>query len=417
VRILSHYFIARFLGLFATALIATLILLATVELVLNLDDLSSFTSSSSSSSASPSSPSSPSSSSSSASPSIDSSQSATTDSRSAANPADPATSGPDRDVARAGEIGVLRYLWLRLASYYLSDLLPIASFAAAFMAFAWAGRAMELVAIQAGGIRLVRVVIPILGAALILSLASAVLHETVILRANQIWHTRIGGSDDEIDFGRQAFWHHEGRTITNITKADAATRTLFGVEIFERGVDGTIIRVVRADRVRIDDDGVWQISAARVWTFDPGQPANPPTLSEDVDIALDLDVVQGDALLGAEPSLLPLLDLARYLEAREELSPSNRRRLTNRFHERLSEPWLVLLFAFLALPFGLSVDQTGRILRPALGAATVLGLFFLLRSAGITLAQQEIFPVGLAPWLSMGLFAFATTLSLRRISL
>jgi lipopolysaccharide export LptBFGC system permease protein LptF len=400
VRILSHYFIARFLGLFATALIATLILLATVELVLNLDDLSSLSSASSLSS-----------------PSSQSSHPEALTSTNAANRTDPESGSPADHTGPSGEIGVFHYLWLRLASYYLSDLLPIASFAAAFMAFAWAGRAMELVAIQAGGIRLVRVVIPILGAALILSLASVILHETVILRADQVWNTRFRGNDDEIDFGRQAFWHHKGRTITSITSADAATRTLFGVEIFERGVDGTIVRVVRTDRVHIDDHGVWQISGARVWTFDPEQPAKPPNLSEDVDIALDLDVVRGDALLGAEPSLLSLLDLARYLEVQQEMSPSNQRRLTNQFHERLSQPWLVLLFAFLALPFGLSVDRTGRLVRPALGAASVVGLFFFLRSAGITLAQEEIFPVGLAPWLSMGLFAFGTALALRRASI
>jgi lipopolysaccharide export LptBFGC system permease protein LptF len=405
VRILSHYFIARFLGLFATALIATLILLATVELILNFDDLSSLPSTSGSSSSSSSSSSLPSS---------------IPDAASSTNVTNQAYSGSrdsKHEADRSAVFGVVQYLWLRLTSYYLSDLLPIASFAAAFLTFAWAGRAMELVAIQAGGIRLVRVVIPILGVALILSLASAILHETVILRADQIWNTRFRGQDDAIDFGRQAFWHRKGRTITNITKADAATRTLFGVEIFERGSDGTIIRVVRTDRVRIDNDGVWQIADARVWTFDPVHPSNPPTFSEDVEIALDLDLMRGDALLGAEPSLLPLPELARYRDAQQEISPSNQRRLTTRFHERLSQPWLVLLFAFLALPFGLSIDQTGRLVRPALGAAGALGLFFLLRSAGTTLAQQELLPVGIAPWLSIGLFTFATALSLRRRSL
>jgi NhaP-type Na+/H+ or K+/H+ antiporter len=83
VRILSHYFVARFLGLFSTILVGALILVATVELVLNLDDMASF--------------------------------------------------GHETP-------SVFRYLWVRLASYYLSDLLPIASFLAAFVAFAWAGR-------------------------------------------------------------------------------------------------------------------------------------------------------------------------------------------------------------------------------------------------------------------------------------
>jgi lipopolysaccharide export system permease protein len=375
VRILSHYFIARFLGLFATALIATLILLATIELVLNLDDLSSLYSSS-----------------------------------------QPPRSSPDTTgsiASSSGAAAALHLLWVRLASYYLRDLLPIASFTAAFITFAWAGRAMELVAIQAGGIRLARVVIPVLGAALILSLASAILHETVILRAEQAWNARVRGEGEEIDYGRQAFWYHKGRTITNITKADAGTRTLFGVEIFERTEAGTIARVVRAERVHIDESGLWQIKDGRIWTFDPDNADAPPRLNENVEIALDLDAVRGDALLGAEPGLLPLPTLARYLDAQADVSSSNYRRLRNRYHARLTQPWLVFVFAFLALPFGLQVDQTGRIMRPAIGAAGVLGLFFFFRSAGMTLAQQEVLPIGFAPWLSMGLFVLLTAFSLR----
>jgi lipopolysaccharide export LptBFGC system permease protein LptF len=276
---------------------------------------------------------------------------------------------------------------------------------------------MELVAIQAGGIRLSRIVLPVLATALILSLASAILHETLILRADQIWHARIHESRDEIDFGRQAFWYHKGATITSITKADAATRTLFGVEIFERGVDGSIARVIRAERVRIQEDGLWRVPVARVWTFDPSKPVAAPRLSEESNLEIDLAVVEGDALLGAEPRLLPLPALARYLAVQEDLSASNHRRLTNRLHERLSQPWLAVIFAFIALPFALGVDQTGRFIRPGLGAASVVGLFYLLRSAGTTLAQQEFFPVGWAPWLAMGLITVATAWSLRGRSL
>ena len=369
-RILSHYFVARFVGLFATVLFVALILIGAIELVLNLDDVSSFDS-----------------------------------------------AGPASDLASGWDIAVLHYLWVRLAYYYLPDLFPIASFIAVFITLAWAGRVMELVAIQAAGIRLSRIVAPILAAALILSVASAILHETVILRAHQISNARSRSVADEIDCGRQAFWYHKGRTITNVSKADAATRTLYGVEVFERGQDGTVVRVVRAERVRIAEDGIWQIENARIWNFDPDAPDAPPELVENVSMALDLGALRGDALLAAEPSLLPLRSLALYLDARPEESSATHRRLTNRYHERLSQPWLVLLFAFLALPFGLRVDQTGRVVRRALEATVVLGLFFLLRNAGVALAQQELFPVGLTPWASIGLFAAASGVALRKCGL
>ena len=71
---------SRFLGLFATVLAAAFLVLATIELVLNLDDMSTFVRS---------------------------------------------DAGSD---AAGGVVDTLRYLGLRLTSYYLADVIPIASF-------------------------------------------------------------------------------------------------------------------------------------------------------------------------------------------------------------------------------------------------------------------------------------------------
>jgi len=358
VRILSHYFVARFLGLFLTVLAAAILLLVTIELVLNLDDVAAY-------------------------------------------------AGEDRST--------LRYLWLRLASYYLADLIPIAGFIAVFVAFAWAGRAMELVAIQAGGVRLLRVVLPVLAAALIVSCATAILHETLILQAARIWASEARGDPGEIDYGRRAFWHQRGRTITNIAEADPATRTLHDVEIFERGRAGAILRLIRADRVRIAHDGVWQIEDASIWSFDPVDSLAAPRFEEHVRLVLDLDTFSGDTFLGADPGLLPLPVLARYLsDAPETESASQRRRLQSRYHDRLSSPWLVLVFAALALPFSLRVGRDGRFARPAAEGIAAIGAFFLLRSAGETLSREALLPPGVTPWLTLGLLAGLTLWLLQR---
>jgi lipopolysaccharide export LptBFGC system permease protein LptF len=374
VRILSHYFAARFLGLFAAVLVAALFLLGTIELVLNLDDLSRF--------------------------------------------AGDASEPPSSEAGAGNEFGAaFRYLWLRLLSYYLADLLPIASFIAAFIAFAWAGRALELLAVQAGGVRLIRIVAPVLVCAVILSLAAALLHETVILRAGQSWASEAQDGRDQIDFSRTAFWFQKGRTITRIHHADPATHMLHGVEVFERGTTGTIVRVIQAERVRIGEDGSWHVEEARIWTFDPNDASAEPSLAEQVWTALDLESLGSDALLGADPASLPLPGLASYLEANRLESSSNLRRLTSRYHARLSSPWLVLVFAWLALPFALRVDQRGRFVWPALAAIGTLALFFLLRSAGTTLAREAFVPAGLTPWLTMGVFGIGAAIALRRQSL
>jgi lipopolysaccharide export LptBFGC system permease protein LptF len=377
VRILSHYFVARTLGLFATVLAAACLILSTIELVLNFDDLSMPGSSQLSTSATMHSASAPS--------------------------------------VVSEVLGVGHALGIRLASYYMTDVIPIASFLAVFITFAWAGRAMELVGIQAGGIRLTRVILPVLVLTLILSFATAVLHETVIRRSQQISSGQGAGDHRQPEFGREAFWYHRGRTITNISFADAETRTLHGVEIFERGPKGAIARVIRAEIVQIANDGVWHLGNAAVWTFDPLDPSSATKLEKNASLTLDLDAIGGDALLHADPEHLPLAALADYLEANSENTSSSLRKLHGRYHERLASPWLVAVFGWLALPFALRVDERGRFGPPAAAAVAALSGFFLLRSAGETLAQQELIPVGLTPWLAIAIVILGSTIALRRV--
>ncbi len=368
-RILSHYFIARFFGLFLTVLIVALTILATIELVLNLEELSS-------------------------------------------SPAAATGQGLLRSVP-----GVLAFLWNRLATTYLVDLLPVASFIASFITFASAGRRLEWIAIEASGIRPIRVILPVLAAACILTIAAAALHETVVLKAEQ---TRLVDEEvdrDRIDLERRAFWYHRGPIITNIGYADPDTRTLHDVELYERGLgddSGRILRIVRAPDVQILPDGRWRFERASVWHFDPTDPLAEPRFERAVGLELDLDSVPRNTLTQADPAILPLRALARHL-AREPASGSARsRRLAEVFHERLSRPSWVLALCWLALPFGLRVDRRGRIAPAAAAALAALTAFFLVANAGTALTRLAILPVGVASWTPPLLFTVLAGLALAR---
>lgn len=367
-RILSHYFISRYLSLFGVVLAVAIIVLATIELVLNLDDVSSF-------------------------------------------------GQPDRSATASTGLPAfghtLRYLGTRLASYYLADLLPVVSFIAVFLAVAIAGRAMELLAVQAGGIRPLRIILPILVTAGILSLGAALLHETVILPAQTAWSGGDPDGRETIDFGREAFWFQRGPLITNVGYADPATRELFDVEIFERSPFGAIARVIRAERITITDAGLWKSGSAQIWIFDPKDPERDPIVERDVPLELNIEALRTDLVLGADPMLLPLPVLSRYLDSNPSESTATLRRIRSRYHERLASPWLVLLFAWLAMPFAFYVDERGRIAGPAVAAVATITLFFVVGSAGQTLAQEEIIPVGWTPWITMAIFALLASLGLR----
>ena len=361
-RILSHYFIARFLGLFVSVLAAALLLLTAIEIVAQLDVVAAV---GPESSASP-----------------------------ASRPPGTAASIPS---AAASTNSALR-IGQRLLADYLPDLMPLSAGLAAFLTFAFAGRNLERWAIEAGGVRLWRVVAPVLGAALILSLASGILHETWILDAERARRSASRDPVTPIDFGQKEFWLHQGRRITNIAQANLDARTLIDVEIFERSEAGPVERVIRGTRATIDADGAWTIESARIWRFDTTQPSGAPAIERVERLRFDPGTGSGDALLLAEPGFQPLPRLAAAIEADTEATPSRRRQLRSRYHERLSRPWSSFVFAWFAIPFGLRVDAKGSWVRPGLAWAGCMALFIALRGVALALAGQGLLAVGPASW-------------------
>ena len=105
VRILSRYFVARFLRYFVAIFVASALGIATVEMLLNFDDMLK---------------------------------------------------------GGHGTEGVVTYLLLRIPSYYLRELVPICTFAAAFTTLGLAARWFESTAAKAGGISPYRLILPVL---------------------------------------------------------------------------------------------------------------------------------------------------------------------------------------------------------------------------------------------------------------
>lgn len=352
-RILSHYFVARFFGLFLTVLVSAMAMLAAIELVLNLEELASLR-------------------------------------------VEEAPTGPLGRLAPS-----IVYLWTRLTALYVSDLLPIAAFVATFLTAAIAGRRLEWVAIESGGIRPLRVVLPLVGAAGLLSLVAAGLGETIVLDAR---HDRLVQSrfdPEDLPLERRAFWYHKGPIITNIGHADPDARTLFDVELFERGLgdaSGRILRIVRAATVRILADGRWHFDRASVWRFDPDDPLAEPRFETVDGLELDLATLPVDPLAQADPAIAPLPTLARYVADTAGSGTPESRRLAQAYHDRLSRPLWVVAFSWLALPFGLAVDRRGRFVPAASGALLALAACLAAASGGAALTRLAALAPGLVGW-------------------
>jgi lipopolysaccharide export LptBFGC system permease protein LptF len=212
VKLVSRYFLVRFLGYFFAILTVLMLLILIADLLLNLDNI------------------------------LDQAE---------------------------GSIGALALaLALRTPARYLPILIPLASFAGAFMALGLAARWHEVTALKAGGVSPLRIAVPLLLAALLLSGAALALDETVVVQAARALHA---GNDDAtpITFRRGSFWYQTGRTIYNLRQADPDAGTLEGVSVYELDERGRLVRILRAPRGHVDPSGHWVLQDAVSLGFDP----------------------------------------------------------------------------------------------------------------------------------------------------
>jgi len=74
-------------------------------------------------------------------------------------------------------------------------------------------------------------------------------------------------------------------------------------------------------------------------------------------------------------------------------------------HERLSDPFLVVVLALFAVPLGLKVEETKTLAAPALQGALLLVILFTVRSLGSTLAGSGVTPAAPTAWATVAGFA------------
>lgn len=300
----------------------------------------------------------------------------------------------------AGAIGVLLQ---RSAATYLPYLLPVATFTGAFFAVGQAARNREVVAIKAGGIPPLGAMLPVFALSVLIALIALVLNETVSLRAAAALRAGRGSSVGEVTLRSGTIWYHTGRFIYNIRDPQPGSDTVRDVRVFERNAEGRLIRLVTAEEATRLAPHRWRFKHATVRRFDPTQAKKPPTVERAEQITLELGEDRTPHLQQAELAVLPLSTLSDYVGAvlADGGNPGRARAL---LHSRLTVPFLVILFALLAVPLGLSVEQTRSMALPALQGVGLLFVFLVAREYSASFGARGELSAAMAPWLTLLVF-------------
>lgn len=351
--VLSRYFLGRFVVTFAAVLVVLALAVGVIELLGDFDDV------------------------------VDSSQ---------------------------GFAGALLFVVLRIPSQWLPLLVPIAAFVAALFALGTAARSLEFVAIKAGGVSPLRVLVPVALAGLVISGLGLAANETLGIRAHEAWRRQVSG-DEQVEFRRGSFWYHKGRYVYNVRDADPDARELRHVGIFELDRRGRLVRSIQAARASIDGDGRWQLDDAVIRSFVPGAPDAPVSFERLA--RTELVVSEELALFDAGVQGLSIADLREYRDGRADDDPEAVR-AEALLHDRITEPLSAFVFVLLAIPLGLRVERTRSLAVPALQGVGALFAFWTLREYGVTLASQGLVAPAATPWVLLAAFAAASVWLLTR---
>ena len=296
--------------------------------------------------------------------------------------------------------GAISVLIQRTAVTYLPYLIPVATFTGAFFSVGAAARSNEMLAIKAGGVSPLRAVMPIFAVSALIALVSLFLNETVTLRAAAALR---GSSLGEVTLRSGAIWYHTGRYIYNIRDPQPDGDVVKDVRVFERDANGRLVRLIAAGEASRLAPHQWTFHNATVRRFDPIDAKNPATIERAREITLELPEDRTPHLQQAELVTLPLATLAEYVGdvLSEGGNPGRARAL---LHSRLTIPFLVLLFAMLAVPLALMVEQTKSLAMPALQGVAVIFIFLILREYSASFGARGVLSAALAPWMTLGVF-------------
>ncbi len=346
-RILSRYFALRYLGMFAAILTASTLSIIIVEMLLNLDDMLR---------------------------------------------------------GEKGTAGALQYLFLRIPSYYLRELMPITSFAASFFSLGIAGHHLEILAAKTAGISTRRILLPVLAGATLLALGYFVIGETWIVSSTREWNRGWSQDRPDVHFRRGSFWYQRGHTIYSVASADPTTNTLRGVRLFELNRDGRLLRSISSQHVDVEPNHRWRFHDVSLVRFTPEDPLAAPIPSRLSELTLDVGDRGDIESIDTDLQSLSMRELRGYMRDRRAEGEAIHRAETI-FHTRLADSVSLILFALLAAPFGLQVEERHSFGIPALWGIATVAIFFTLRSVSLTLSSEGIVSAAAAIWSLMALFA------------
>lgn len=255
--------------------------------------------------------------------------------------------------------------------FIISQISPVAVLIAVLLSLGILSKHGEITAIKAGGVRLLRVLLPLLATGVLISVAVLAMNETLTPAAlkrvdsfRRQWFGAQGGA-----FGKEGMWVRTSSGIINIRQVDLKKNELHGLTLYMIEKPFTVKTRVQSKSVSWKDNE-WVAPAASVWNFtEDGQAIKTEARNFKVEGLLEPEDLVNVENLQKNMGFLDLNSYIKNLEA--DGYDSSRYRID--LYGKLSFPLVNFIMVLVGIPFAL---KTGRHSGIAAGVAISIVIAF-----------------------------------------
>ena len=283
---------------------------------------------------------------------------------------------------------------------------PQAVLLATVITLAVLARDNEIIAMKAGGVGIVGITLPILGAAVVVALlvlaSNEYLAPIATKKMNYIFKVKVQGNQPygdtyvgEDPFAKQVWFVAKDKAIWNIRQFDPEEGRIGDARIFYRFDNGLIRKRIDVKEV-VWNGTYWEFMDGFLRTFDQKGHGTTEYFEKKIIPVLETpdDLMKNITIHSDEMSLREL-----YKEI-QEMTLEGKDTLKHRveFHQKISYPFISIVLALLAIPLSLRSSRHGGVLF-CVGINLAMGFVFsFLYAMGVSLGFGGFFSPLFAAW-------------------
>ena len=304
--------------------------------------------------------------------------------------------------AGTGPLEMAYYYFVLFLPSMVIMIVPLCLLLAVLYSLSTLTRHSEITAMRANGISIYRIVRPYLLVSIGCLLFTAAVNEYTgpkfAYRADQFIEYQKHAENDvyreTIPFRNPTEGH-----IWHIEQFDTRDFSMHGIELIVQRDDGSDLAKYNVSKAHWMD-GRWWFEDGTIQEYDEqgNRAGNPKPLEPDpMEMRKLTEVPENFMIEIKDPHYQSSMELWKYIQTHQFLSPETLTKYEVDFHNKLSMPFICIIIIMIGIPVGAHTGRKGAFAGIMLAIGMFLG-FYLLQLPMISLAKQMYIAPWLGPW-------------------